>query len=116
MALSCFFAAVFVSNVPRFLRFPVFGFFFREYSRYLPDFSFLIMVIPLHGHVRKFYTCLASEHSQGVRNSRALNCKATASVPNQGWQAERPPYKGSLKRFEKPSARSATRIARLVAR
>jgi hypothetical protein len=49
MALSCFFAAVFVLNVPRFLRFSVFGFFFREYSRYLPDFSFLIMGIPLHG-------------------------------------------------------------------
>jgi hypothetical protein len=29
--------------VPRFLRLPVFGFFLREYRRYLPDFSFLIM-------------------------------------------------------------------------
>jgi hypothetical protein len=30
--------------VPRFLRFPVFGFFLREYNRYFPDFSFLIML------------------------------------------------------------------------
>ena len=42
-ARSCFFAASRVSNVPRFLRFPVFGFFFTEYSRYLPDFSFRII-------------------------------------------------------------------------
>jgi hypothetical protein len=42
-AFSCFFAAARVLNVPRFLRFPVFGFFFREYNRYPPDFSFLIM-------------------------------------------------------------------------
>ena len=41
-AFSCFFAAAFVLNVPRLLRFPVLGFFFREYSRYLPDLSFLI--------------------------------------------------------------------------
>jgi hypothetical protein len=46
MARSCFFAAAFVLNVPRFLRFPVFGSFLREYSRYLSDFSFLIMRIP----------------------------------------------------------------------
>lgn len=32
-AFSCFFAAARVLNVPRFLRFPVFGFFFREYNR-----------------------------------------------------------------------------------
>src|SRR5436305_5781645 len=42
-AFSCFFAAAFVLKVPRFLRLPVFGFFLREYSRYLPDFSFLII-------------------------------------------------------------------------
>ena len=42
-AFSCFFAAAFVLNVPRFRRLPVFGFFLREYTRYLPDFSFLIM-------------------------------------------------------------------------
>src|SRR5439155_18902948 len=44
-AFSCFFAAVFVLKVPRFFRLPVFGFFLREYSRYLPDFSFLIMTL-----------------------------------------------------------------------
>lgn len=43
MALSCFFAATSVLKVPRFLRFPVFGSFFREYRRYSPDLSFLIM-------------------------------------------------------------------------
>jgi hypothetical protein len=32
-ALSCFLAALSVLNVPRFLRFPVLGFFFREYNR-----------------------------------------------------------------------------------
>ena len=37
-------------------------------------------------------------------------------LPNQDWQAERPLYKGFLKRFEMPSARSEARIARLVAR
>ena len=37
-------AAARVLNVPRFLRFPVFGFFFREYKRYPPDLSFLIMI------------------------------------------------------------------------
>lgn len=33
MSFSCFSAAALVLNVPRFLRFPVFGFFLREYSR-----------------------------------------------------------------------------------
>ena len=32
-AFSCFFAAARVLNVPRFLRLPVFAFFFREYKR-----------------------------------------------------------------------------------
>jgi len=47
MARSCFFARASVENVPRFLRLPVFGFFLREYNRYIPDFSFLIMLHPL---------------------------------------------------------------------
>ena len=45
MACSCFFACDFVVKVPRFLRLPVFGFFFREYNRYFPDLSFLIISI-----------------------------------------------------------------------
>ena len=40
---SCFSAAALEENVPRFLRFPVFEFFFREYNRYSPDFSLRIM-------------------------------------------------------------------------
>jgi hypothetical protein len=44
MARSCFFACASVENVPRFLRLPVLGFFLREYNRYFPDFSFLIML------------------------------------------------------------------------
>jgi hypothetical protein len=32
-------------NVPRFLRFPVFGFFLPEYKRNWPDLSFLIMTV-----------------------------------------------------------------------
>jgi hypothetical protein len=43
MARSCFSAAARVSNVPRFLRLPVLASTLREYSRYLPDFSFLII-------------------------------------------------------------------------
>ena len=42
--------AAFVLKVPRFLRLPVFGFFLREYSRYLPDFSFLIMLRWIFAH------------------------------------------------------------------
>ena len=42
-ACSCRSARPLVSNVPRFLRFPVFGFFLREYRRYSPDFNFLII-------------------------------------------------------------------------
>src|SRR5437879_2381729 len=38
-ALSCFWAAVRVLKVPRFLRLPVFGFFFLEYNRYSPGFA-----------------------------------------------------------------------------
>src|SRR5438874_4683163 len=44
-AFSCFLAAARVLNVPRFLRFPVFGFFFREYNRYPPDLRFLIIQV-----------------------------------------------------------------------
>src|SRR5713226_2974401 len=43
---SCFCAAARVLKVPRFLLLPVFGFFLREYKRYCPDFSFLIMSLP----------------------------------------------------------------------
>jgi hypothetical protein len=46
-ARSCFSAAPRVLNVPRFLRFPVLGFFLREYKRYSPDLSFLIIAIAL---------------------------------------------------------------------
>jgi hypothetical protein len=42
-ARSCFLAAARDENVPRFLRLPVFAFFFREYRRYSPDFSLRIM-------------------------------------------------------------------------
>ena len=40
---SCCSAAARVLNVPRFRRFPVFGFFDREYSRYLPEGSLRII-------------------------------------------------------------------------
>jgi len=42
-ARSCFSASARVLNVPRFFRLPVFASTLREYRRYLPDFSFLIM-------------------------------------------------------------------------
>src|ERR1700730_10654706 len=42
-ARSCFFAAARERNVPRFLRLPVLGSIFREYSRYSPDWSLRIM-------------------------------------------------------------------------
>ncbi len=46
-ARSCFSAAFRVENVPRLRRRPVFGFFLREYSRYLPDASLRIMALTL---------------------------------------------------------------------
>jgi hypothetical protein len=39
--------------VPRFRRFPVFGFGLREYSLYSPDFSFRIMSLALHGNLAR---------------------------------------------------------------
>src|SRR5215813_10134870 len=42
-AFSCFSAAARVPNVPRFFLLPVFGSFLREYKRYSPDLSFLII-------------------------------------------------------------------------
>src|ERR1700753_53035 len=42
-ARSCFLAAAIEENVPRFFRFPDFTSFFREYSRYSPDFNLRIM-------------------------------------------------------------------------
>ena len=44
-ARSCFSAAVRVENAPRLRRWPVFGFFLREYSRYLPDAGLRIMAL-----------------------------------------------------------------------
>src|SRR5688500_9611824 len=43
MSRSCFSAAARVLKVPKFLRFLVFGWIFREYSRYSPDLSFRII-------------------------------------------------------------------------
>jgi hypothetical protein len=42
-ARSCFCAAASDEKVPKFLRFPVFASFFREYNRYSPDLSLRIM-------------------------------------------------------------------------
>src|SRR6202045_891628 len=47
MARSCCSASARVRNVPRFRRLPVLGSTFREYNRYSPDLSFLIMATPL---------------------------------------------------------------------
>ena len=45
-SLSCFFAALPMSNVPtRFFHFPVLGSFLSEYKQYLPDLSFQTMII-----------------------------------------------------------------------
>jgi len=57
-ARSCFSAAAREPKVPRFRRLPVFGFFFREYSRYFPSFSFRIIAVvsrrsPAVGPVRE---------------------------------------------------------------
>ena len=46
-ARSCFSAAPRVRKVPKFLRLPVVGSFFREYSRYSPFLSFRIMTVCL---------------------------------------------------------------------
>ena len=45
-ARSCRSAAALVLNVPRLRRRPVFGFFFREYRRYVPDASLRIIPTP----------------------------------------------------------------------
>ena len=42
-ARSCFCAAAREANVPKFLRFPVFASFLREYKRYSPDCNLRIM-------------------------------------------------------------------------
>src|ERR1041384_4593964 len=42
---SCFSAAARLLKVPRFLRLPVLGFFLREYKRYPPDLSLLIILL-----------------------------------------------------------------------
>src|SRR5206468_402925 len=47
-ARSCLSAASRVLKVPRFRLFPVIGFFLREYNRYWPDLSFLIIAAPFH--------------------------------------------------------------------
>jgi hypothetical protein len=43
ISCSCFLAEDKEEKVPRFLRLPVLGFFFLEYKRYSPDFSFRII-------------------------------------------------------------------------
>src|SRR5262249_36518907 len=45
-ARSCFSAPARDLKVPRFLRRPVLGSFFREYSRYSPDFNLRIIALP----------------------------------------------------------------------
>src|SRR5205823_11197332 len=64
-AFSCFFAAARVLNVPRFRRFPVFGFFFREYKRYWPSLSFLI-------------TCSSVTNPEGKGNNLAVQSDHSA--------------------------------------
>ena len=64
-AFSCFSAAARVLNVPRFLRLPVFGFFFREYSRYSPDLSFRIMESSLVQLVYEPLSLANALHFQG---------------------------------------------------
>src|SRR5512143_2029993 len=58
---SCFCAASRVLKVPRFLRFPVLGSFFCEYKRYLPDFSFRIIL-----------TLLSLRHDQAHFEERSM--------------------------------------------
>src|SRR5579862_75712 len=53
MARSCSRAFASVENVPRFLRFPVAGFFFLEYSRYSPLLSRLIISPSYSGDPRR---------------------------------------------------------------
>src|SRR6266480_7388025 len=101
MARSCFFAAALVLNVPRFLRLPALGFFFREYSRYLSAFSFLIMT---PSNIRR---------QNGLR---ALNCRATSSVADLRHAGGAAAYKGLGERFETQRTTNAARIARFVAK
>jgi|GEM_PF-1288749 len=97
MACSCFFAAASDLNVPRFRRLPVFGFFFREYNRYPPDASFLIICSPQRSLVSwpGFYsnpslvrasgTCGCgrsnfSSHSSQSRATRFQSCRCVSMI------------------------------------
>src|ERR1041385_4208899 len=122
-AFSCFFAAVLVLNVPRFLRLPVFGFFLREYRRYLPDFSFLIIAssdirrwVRWHAAIHRastahrwmgFFKDDARKIAEGAEIQGEAACLANALFSTRSTYA-------LLKRFERPSASRAARIAEFV--
>src|SRR6266849_2951785 len=71
---SCFCAAARVLKVPRFLLLPVFGFFLREYKRYCPDFSFLIMSLPplMKPRIEILLTCRGPPQYPNASASDAL--------------------------------------------
>src|SRR5947209_727633 len=97
MARSCFFAPAFVLNVPRFLRLPVFGSFLREYSLYLPDFSFLIMTPIEYSQIK----WTPRVELQGDRFGRLFKAWRRSACPPKTWA------NGS-----KPKARPAQRESR----
>src|SRR5206468_9548653 len=73
-ARSCFSAAARVEKVPRFLRRPVFGLFFLEYSLYCPDFSLRIMAT-LRCRVAQSGFCVRQILAASFRRlSRAICC------------------------------------------
>src|SRR5258708_4958314 len=74
-ARSCFSAACRLLNVPRFRRLPVFGFFLREYKRYWPDLSFLII------------NCSELSYSQHVNGPAGLRLPRGSASPRDFWES-----------------------------
>jgi hypothetical protein len=73
-ARSCFSAAARVEKVPRFLRRPVFGFFFLEYSLYCPDFSLRIMAT-LRCRVAQSGFCVRQTLAASLRRLNRIICR-----------------------------------------
>ena len=90
MARSCFFACASVENVPRFLRFWVFGFFLREYNRYFPDFSFLIMLYRVFANeVGSARWIAGTRFGGGTQTGRRRACAKICSNSETRVQASR---------------------------
>src|SRR5690242_19708040 len=76
-ARSCLFAAASEEKVPRFLRFPVFAFFFREYNLNSPDFNLRIM----HEKMTDFKARVGRTTPQNISRPDDARQSPTCSAP-----------------------------------